>query len=119
MRWRSRRHGLQQQNNGTQGQPAGQAEDAAHADPAVKQWRCNQGQREDQADRRTDHRHHFGAVFLARQVGGQGSDCCRNGPHALQHSTGDDPVHARRPGGNKAAQRKNQQADDDDLLAPP
>ncbi len=39
---RSWRHGLEQQNNGTQGQPPGQHKKTRHADPAIENRRTNQ-----------------------------------------------------------------------------
>ena len=116
---RRRRHGLEQQDDGGQGQHAGHGEQPAHADQAVEHRRADQREGEDKADRRADHRHHLGAMLLAGQVGGERGDRGRDRPRPLQHAAGDGPVHIGRPGGDEAAEGENQQANDDHPLAPP
>ena len=108
----------QQHANRAGGEHSGEPEDAVHADRGIEQRRRHHREREHQADRGADHRHHLGAVLVAGEVGGERGDRGGDRARALQHAADDDHVDAVGERRDHAADDEQHQAEDDHRLAP-
>ena len=114
---RLRRHGIDGHGDGQNRQHADHVEYAVHADGAIQRRRRHQRHGEGEADGRADHGHDLGAMLLAREIGGHGDDCRRDGAGALDGAADDDAPDVGGHRGHETADGEQHQAEHDDAFA--
>ena len=116
--WRRRRQRAPQQRDRAQPERRAQPENSVHADCALQRRRADQRQQKYRADADAEYRHRRGALFGARQVGGQCQRRGRNRAAALNGAAENQHFNGLGERRDRAAEREHQQAGGDHRLAP-